>query len=358
MSIEKIKMTEEELYNKINSVCNNIGFQIKIDRQKAQVYISKNGKQSVLRIYSKKDGYKIDTSVGATPELNKEFEGNFKDFQVTEIKDYSYKNISESKFYEIKTELDKLKNDFVKIIERENKDPNKTDFFEFKNSRTNESVKISRYKTGTVLLQGVVWILWEDICEIIDIATNSSVIDIIDRFLLGDSCYNDQEDYTNEINNVKDILTEEVYNFLDEHFKDYLISAQCILNSGCKMKEFSTVLCPTAKVLEGFLKQVFIECGLEEKINIKGSWNFSSVIVNKSGVYKIKYKRNVKKLSVDKEKSIFDLYESVKGYRHNLNHGSPNPTMIVKEKSNAIKIYNTILLKIKESYYKILKQCQ
>ncbi len=357
MSIEKIAVASiEELYNKIESVCENIGLHVRIDKTKSQVHISRNEKNSVLRIYSKKDGYKIDTSVGANKELNEEFEENFKDFKVTESKDYSYRGLTESQFYEIKTEIEKIKNDYIDIIQRENKDPNKIDFFEVKDSRTNESVKIHMFKKGTLQLQGIVWNLWEDICEIIDLCKNSSVLDIIDRFLLGDSCYNDDEDYEEEINTVKDILTEETFNFLEEHFQDYLVSAQCILNSECKMKEYSTVLCPTAKVVEGFLKQILVKCKLEDKINIKGNWNFGSVIVNKSGSYFIKYERGISKLSNKKEQAIFDLYEVVKGYRHNLNHGNlSDSAIVVKEKVNARKMYQDMLIKIKEAYYNILK---
>lgn len=357
MSIEKIRAANvDELYSKIESVCENIGLHIRIDKTKSQVHISRAGKNSVLRIYSKKDGFKIDTSVGANKELNKEFEENFKDFKVTEAKDYSYRGLTESQFYEIKIELENIKNDYIDIIPRENKDPNKIDFFEVKDSRTNESVKIHMFKKGTLQLQGVVWNLWEDICEIIDLCKNSSVVDIIDRFLLGDSCYNDDEDYTDEINTVKDILTEETFDFLEEHFQDYLISAQCVLNSDCKMKEFSTVLCPTAKVVEGFLKQVLVKCNLEDSINIKGNWNFGCVIDNNKGNYFIKYKRGISKLPNKKEQAICDLYKVVKGYRHNLNHGSlRSSAIVVKEKANAKKMYEDMLIKIKESYYNILK---
>lgn len=355
MSIEKIKLNEEELYTRIGEICIELGIVYKIDKYKSPVHISisREGKNSVLRIYSKKDGLKLDTTVGTNKDLNIEVENSFKNFEVTEQKTYSYKNIDNDIYSIIKDKLHKMNSLEISIKERENRDPNKEEFFEIKNIISKEKVIISKFKNGTLMLQGVVWNLWEDICEIIDTSKESSIDDIINRFSFGEST--EECDYTEEITNIKENITEEVFNFLDEHYKDYLISAQCILNSDIKMKEFSTVLCPTAKVLEGFLKKILIKLDLEKAINMTDNWHFGQVFNNKNTDRHIIYKYSVTKLLDEKEKSLFELYDSVRFYRHDINHGSPKPKTIVREKSRAITIYNEISDKIKTSYYKILK---
>ncbi len=355
LSIEKIKLNEEELYDTISEICISLGMGYKIDKEKSpvQISISKDGKNSVLRIYSKKDGLKLDTTVGVNKDLNSEVEDSFKNFEVTEQKTYSYKNIDNDIYNIIKDKFHKMNSSEINIKERENRDPNKEDFFEIKNIISNEKIIISKFKNGTLMLQGVVWNLWEDICEIIDTSKDSSVEDIINRFSFGE--HTEECDYREEINNIKENITEEVFDFLDEHYKDYLISAQCILNSNIKMKEFSTVLCPTAKVLEGFLKRILIELDLEKAINMTDNWHFGKVFYNKSTNRHIIYNYSVTKLLDEKEKSLFELYDAVKFYRHDLNHGSPKPKTIVREKSRAMSIYKEILDKIKTSYYKIFK---
>lgn len=357
MSIEKIKLSKEALINKLEQIFSELEMKFdEFDSNKSpiQIKIRRDSKNSVLRIYCKKDGFKLDTSVGANRELNTEVENKFNGVETTEQKTYSFKNISKDKYEAIKHKLSKI--DFTEIIQKENRDPNKEDFFEIKSTITHEKIILSKFKNGTLMLQGIVWNLWEDICEVVDTTINSPIEDIINRFLLGDSGNVVNEDYSEEINDIKEIITEEVFNFLDEHYRDYLISAQCILNSDGKMKEFSTVLCPTAKVLEGFLKKILIEIGIEKSIEMEENWSFGSVLNNTSSNKHIIYKyAETVHLSNDKEMSVFDLYDAVKFYRHDLNHGSPKPKIIVRDKANALSIYKEILNKIKEGYYNIIK---
>lgn len=354
MSIEKIKLTKGELLEKLEDTFNQLNIKhnnFDKDKNPMQINIERDSKKSVLRIYLKKDGFKIDTSVGANKELNVEVENSFKDFEVTEQKTYCYKNIDTDTYTNIKQRFQQINNS--QIIPRDNNDPNKEDFFEIRSNLSNERINVSKFKSGTLMLQGIVWNLWEDVCEIIDTSRNSSIEDIINRFSFGESSEN--EDYSEEISNVKDIITDEVYGFLDDHYQDYLISAQCILNSDIKMKEFSTVLCPTAKVLEGFLKKILISLRLEDLVNMEDNWHFGKVFYNSNENPHIIYRHNSVRLSSEKEADLFDLYDAVKFYRHDLNHGSPKPKTIVKEKSIAVSIYNEILNKIKLSYYNILK---
>ncbi|WP_294378971.1 type II toxin-antitoxin system RnlA family toxin [uncultured Clostridium sp.] len=357
MSIEKIKLNKDELIHKLKLIFSELAIdcdEFDCDKNPIQIKIKRNDKKSVLRIYCKRDGLKLDTSVGADKELNIEVESKFNDFETTTQKTYSFKKVSENDYENIKDKINKL--DKVEIIQKENKDPNKKEFLEIQSIVTHERILVSSFKNGTLMLQGIVWNLWEDICEIIDTSINSSIEDIINRFSFGESDKNNSEDYSKEENDVKQIITSEVFDFLDEHYRDYLISAQCILNSSLKMKEFSTVLCPTAKVLEGFLKKVLIELGIEKLINMEDGWSFGKVLYNSDINRHIIYKyAETSRLSADKEFKIFELYDAVRFYRNDLNHGSPKPKIIVKEKSNALEIYNEILIKIKDGYYNIIK---
>ena len=147
-----------------------------------------------------------------------------------------------------------------------------------------------------------------------------------------------------------------MYDFLDEHYKDYLISAQCILDKDMKMKEFSTVLCPVAKVLEGILKKILIQLDIERTVNMADDWHFGRVLNNSAQNRHIIYRyAETIHLPSNKEEAVFNLYDAVKYYRNNLNHGSPKPKIIVRDKGNAVQIYKEILNEIKKGYYNIIK---
>ena len=77
MSIDKISCSKDVFIEKLNSVCLelNIKISIQYDREKEiQFNISRDSKKSILRVYIKSDGLKLDTTVGKDKELNGEVE--------------------------------------------------------------------------------------------------------------------------------------------------------------------------------------------------------------------------------------------------------------------------------------------
>ena len=360
MSIDKISCSKIELVEKLNSICSelNIKSTIQYDREKeSQFDISRDSKKSKLRVYVKNDGLKLDTTVGKDKELNMEVEEKIKSLlSKTKQARYTYRDINEEQFNIIY----KLLNDFavedIVINLKDNNDPNKSHFFEIKNKITNECVIISRYNNGTIVVDGVVWILWEDICQIIEINTdNISVTDIIDRLLVEDEADAEDEDIANndfskEEECVKELISTEVYDFLEEHYRDYLISAQCILTNNVKMKEYSTVLCPVAKVLEGYLKSLLIKLRLERAFVIKGNWNFGKIFTDE-GIKSF----NGGKITNKQEDELKGLYLLVKEFRHDINHGTPKPKLVIRDKRVCVSKYEEILTKIKKSYFSIFE---
>lgn len=357
MSIDKISCSKSELVQKLNSVCSELNIKISIqhDREiEIQFDISRESKKSKLRVYVKSDGLKLDTTVGKDRELNGEVEEKIKLLlSKTKYARYTYRNINNEQFNIIYKLLEDFAVGDIVINPRENNDPNKSHFFEIKSKVTNECVIISKYNNGTVTVDGVVWILWEDICQIIEINTdNISVTDIIDRLLVEDKEDNDivDNDFSKEEECVKELISTEAYDFLDEHYKDYLISAQCILSNDVKMKEYSTVLCPVAKVLEGYLKSLLIKLKLEKPLNIKGNWKFSKIF-NYKGIESF----NGGDITTKQENELKAIYELVKEFRHDVNHGSPKPKLVIRDKKICIFKYEEIIKKIRESYFNIFE---
>ena len=351
MSIEKINCSKEQLFEKIRSVCSelSIDINVKSDSDKHSEYsISRDIYKSILRVYVKKDGLKLDTSVGRDKELNLKIEEKLKVIlNQTKHAIFTYKNIDEEKFDSIYQSLKELAIGDIILSNRTNNDPHKSCFFEIKNRITNECITIAKYKNGTLTVDGVVWILWEDVCQIIEMNnSNLTVNDIIDRLLVEDNETVDNNDFSKEEREVKRLITNDVYDFLAEHFKDYLISAQCILSNNVKMKEYSTVLCPVAKVLEGYLKSLLIELKLEKKISMNKNWRFSKIFTQ-DGIKSF----NGGNITEEQEEELKSVYSLVKEFRHDINHGGPKPRLVIKDKEICKSKYEEILKKIIDSYY-------
>lgn len=187
MGIDKIKCDIDEIKIKIEECCDNLGINCVKHSDKSnliQFKLSRNELEGMLRVYVTKKGIKFDESQFKDKSLYYEFESYISDsLDKTKNRKYSFKNIDEKTFENILTEITNLCDENIVINDRENKDPNKTHFFEIKSNKTHERILISKYTNGTLLLDGVDWLLWTDICNIVDMEINSTPLDIFDRFL-------------------------------------------------------------------------------------------------------------------------------------------------------------------------------
>lgn len=355
MSIKKIACKKEEFFDILESVCQELQIKLTIDKENendSQYSILKDNKKSTLRVYNTKDGLTFDTSVGRDRELNSEIEEEINLLvNRTKHSKFTYRNISSGNIKEIYKQLGCLASNDIVLNNKKNNDSNKSHYFEIKDRATKECIKISIYKTGTITISGIKWLLWEEVCEIIEKNDdNTNINNIMDRILLSDNTQKPKEDYSEEENKVKELISTEVYDFLNENFRDYLISAECILMNDVKMKEYSTVLCPVAKVLEGYLKQLLIELNLESKLAIKKDWTFGKIFT-KDGIKSF----DGGKITNKQEEQLKKLYELVKEFRHDIQHGSLNPNLVIRYKSICINKYKEILVAIKDSYFSIFE---
>lgn len=353
MSIKKIACKKEEFFEILESVCHDLQINLTIDKENendSQYSILKDNRKSTLRVYNTKDGLTFDTSVGRDKGLNSEIEEEIKLLvNRTKRSKFTYKNISSGNIKEIYKQLYGLASNDIVLNNKRNNDPNKRHFFEIKDIATKECITISIYKTGTIIISGLKWLLWEEVCEIIEKNDdNININKIMDRILLEDNNQTLKEDYSKEENKVKELISPEVYDFLNKDFRDYLISAECILSNNVKMKEYSTVLCPVAKVLEGYLKQLLINLNLEKKLAIKENWTFGKIF-DKSGIKSF----NGGKITNKQEEQLKKLYELVKEFRHDIQHGSLNPKLVIRDKKICINKYKEILEVIRNSYFSI-----
>lgn len=290
MSISKIKLGRNEFELKIKQCCDDLGIKSNkiLDRKDLiQFELIRGELKGILRVYETKKGMKCDETIFKDTELYKEFENHMNQLlDKVKNKKYTYHDISDNIFDELMLELRRLCNESISINDKANNDSNKSSFFLIKNSNTKEEILISRYKNGSLLLDGDNSLLWTDICNIIDSKKNYTPLDIFDRIVktekisINDSEY-PSDDYSNEITILKEKLTDKVFVYLDEHFQNYLISAQRLVESEINLPEYNLILCPVAKVLEGYLKRLLVDLNIETYDNIESitvkNWNFGNV---------------------------------------------------------------------------------
>ena len=368
MGIDKIKCDRTEIETKIRQCCDELCIKCEkiLDKENLiQFNLSKNNLEGLLRVYITKKGIKFDESLFKDRILYSEFEDYIKNIlDKTESRKYSFKKKSKKTFDIIYEEIENLRDDDISIHNKENKDVNKTHFFEIKNNNTHEKIVISKFTNGTLLLDGIDWLLWEDVCNIIDKHINSTPLDIFDRFLETKKVETEEinskyktNDYTSEEEYLREKLTDTVYMYLDEHFRNYLISSQRLIESEIVLPEYSPILCPAAKVLEGYLKRLLVDLGIEKYENIenisetgsRSKWNFGHVFSGTECII------NTKKGSITKEQetSLIEIYSNVIDFRHNQNHGSLNPTKVYIDRDKCVEKFNEVMDIIKVSYYNI-----
>ncbi|GAA0061726.1 hypothetical protein [Clostridium sp. CTA-1] len=368
MGISKIKCDKNEIEIKINECCDYLGIScIKYsdNGRLIQFKFCRNDSKGILRVYITGKGIKFDESQFEDKNLYNEFEECIKSsLERTKNKKYSFKKINDEIFQTILAEINNLCDDEIVINHRENSDVSKTHFFEIKNIKTNEKIVITKYKNGTLVLDGIDWLLWTDICSIVDKEVNSTPLDIFDRFLETkkiesiDPKYR-TDDYLSEENLLKEKLTAKVFMYLEEHFRNYLISAQRLIESKIMLPEYSPILCPVAKVLEGYLKQLLVDLQIETYENIecvqvdknKRRWNFGKVFDGQKGIIKSKCGH----IDNTQETELIKVYSNVVDFRHNQNHGSLNSTKVYNDRDKCIEKYDEIIELIKVSYCNIYK---
>lgn len=142
---------------------------------------------------------------------------------------------------------------------------NDNEIYRVKILQDSSSLTAIQYKTGTLLIQGKKDLLFDDICTSIEKISAPTGKEVVIRFLA------DNKEALDSINatfspdllnraevKVKSILGDDIFNFIEEHDRKYLIASECLRICEIPLPEFSPVVMPASKAFEGFAKKVLI----------------------------------------------------------------------------------------------------
>jgi len=152
-----------------------------------------------------------------------------------------------------------------------------------KTQRESYTVTITQYSNGTLLLQGKTDALFNECCDLIESLCNPSEKEVISRFISSDeeSLKVFVAKYTPELIGIAEANTREslgiAYNYLEPYDQKWFVASECISMTGIPLPEYSPVVMPASKALEGFAKKLLEDIGLFPKGHFDKKSNFASL---------------------------------------------------------------------------------
>jgi hypothetical protein len=219
--------------------------------------------------------------------------------------------------------------------------------YRMKVAQNHNTVMITQYNNGTLLVQGRECLLFNDCCDIIEKTANPDKKEIISRFVpdtffivpLEQSSIEEAEDrIKTKIGNV--------YNYLERHDKNWFISSEFLCSLNLPLPEYSPLVMPASKAFEGFCKKVVVDLGLYESDHFKKKGaSFSRLKDTTNGNRKIicgGYKYG------DTMLKILDV--GLDEYRNFMMHSDDEEITKVNTKDDAVELVNSIIADTKKVF--------
>jgi len=157
------------------------------------------------------------------------------------------------------------------IVEKDVSGP--ADVYRIENRLDGNRVTVSQFNSGTLMVQGLSGVLFDNVCEILDIHLTQSLAERATRYLSGESERNTVTAYLEQPNAENEStqwlfqnIDKKVLSFLYENDQRTLLAAAGVRNAFQKsdgtLPDYSVVVMPFAKPFEGFLVKLAIHLEL------------------------------------------------------------------------------------------------
>lgn len=262
MKIQKLKLTSEQCIQKINSICNDLEIEVEINEKSDHIVLKllrDEENPGTIRIYDSKKGRTLDGSMNNTI-INDEVLNLFLNEGGRIEATYS--------IYKLKTEQwDTIKNIIIAtaakseyFIEDKSADSSHCYYaFQIKHPVNIDKIMVTQYNTGNLMIQGKGWEVWEEICNAIELTLDTPVTEMTLRMMglkEGDEITNViTSSLTKDAEKEVKSLLEESFDFLYDHDKKLVISAQSMLLSKVDYGDYYCYVAPCLRVVEGYLKK-------------------------------------------------------------------------------------------------------
>ena len=145
--------------------------------------------------------------------------------------------------------------------------PTPSEEFRMRLTSNNNSLSITQYKNGTLLLQGKDDLLFHDSCDIIEKIATPNNQEVITRFIafdekvLEDYVKNFTPELTTKAEKECRLKVNDVFEYLEPHDKKWLVASESLRIVNVPLPEYSPIVMPAAKSFEGFNKKLLTNIG-------------------------------------------------------------------------------------------------
>lgn len=371
MKVPRLKFTVDECMNNIRYICNDRNIVITHEDKNNHIVlnlIDDIGRNGMIRIYDSKNGRTLDGS-----QKDKEFNTEVLTiFETLYCGNNSGSIVDKRAVYTINgTKLDIFKllieNTAVlngyKVEVVCNTDSSIYYRMRINGSELKDRITVTQYNSGRLLIQGTGWQTWDDICEPIERKLNSSVQEVLIRYIPTQKDEKIENIITSALlisaeGDVKSRLGT-AYDFIYPHDRTLIVSSKAQFIVGANYGDYYCYIAPALKVIEGYLIKTIVDLNLKTETEIlevgpngKPKFNFGQIFHGNSHVYPA-YKnllRNTTTSIDQKEKELLKIYDKYSWCRSPYQHDGIPPIDMVSTYEDAESIYDEIIGTIKTSY--------
>jgi len=228
---------------------------------------------------------------------------------------------------------DSIKNSLDKIGDSLTMESQPNDYIIYRATikRENSRAMLTQFANGTLLLQGKMESLFDNICENIERIASPSETEVIKKYISNNEValrkFSEkdtplmQENAKNEVR----LVLGDVFNYVDDYNKKQYIAAQCLCNYELELPEYSAVVMPASKGFEGFIKSLLVDIHLValNHFNVIGA-NFGPLCDRQN-----QNRINICRIDKNMDTILKDIDVSIKKYRHFIMHSDPSALTIV-----------------------------
>lgn len=350
-TIKGLNISAKNYIDKIMDVCKDINVtaclksDTNVDNDKhIIIYFNKNYLNSEIHLHVSTQGLTVDVRRGKNHELNylivKEVSKN-NEIVFVEEKKYSYAGLDEQ---QIKSVIENIRifDDGKEYEIKENKLFSHMKYsYTIKNAISNEKVHVYVYTNNKLEIRGVKYLLWEDVCYVIEKSIGVTLNDIIGRMNIGVDLKFKIDNVDSSEEQLKEQLGEELIDFLYSYDYDVILSVKCSFEAKVKVSDYGIYIDPLTKAVEGYLKKILLHLKIvetEREIN-KSAWRFSDVFDEE---YELKSNLH-DKLNNDiiiRQKQLEELSklcELMWTLRNKINHSGPKGTISYNNYEKGLK---------------------
>lgn len=363
-TIKGLNISAKEYIDNINEVCNDFniiarlkeGTNVNNDKH-IIVYFSKNYLTSEIHLHTSKDGLTIDVKRGKNQELNyiivKEIDEKF-NIDMVEEKKYNYEGLNEQKIQAAMENLMLFDDDTDYQYKKNSLSSNMKHSVTIKNKVSGEKIHVYVYTNNKLEIRGIKYLLWEDVCYIIEKSIGVSLNDIIGRMNIGVDLNFQFDKVDSSHEELRKELGEELVDFLYSYDYDVILSVKCSFDAKVKIIDYGIYIDPLTKAFEGYFKKILLHLRIvktEKEMN-SSNWNFGSVFDDK---YELKndlhmWLKNDMILRQKQLDILSQMCELMWTLRNKINHSGPKGTITYNSYQLGLKKYNDIMKLLKDSF--------